>query len=141
MSNHLDDNCIFCKIIKGQIPSFKVLETNLNFVFLDIGPVSDGHALIIPKFHSNRMDEVPDEHLAEILPLAKKIANAMGLENYNLLQNNGKLAFQHVFHVHFHLIPKPDAEHGLILDETRWPRGEPSKEELAKVLEGIVSRL
>ena len=57
------------------------------------------------------------------------------------LQNNGKLAFQHVFHVHFHIIPKPDAEHGLILDETRWPRGEPSKEELAKVLEGIVARL
>ncbi|KAI0806792.1 HIT-like protein [Fomes fomentarius] len=138
MSNHLTEDCIFCKIIR-ELPSFKILETDLNFAFLDIGPVAEGHALIIPKFHSNRMDEVPDEHLAEVGPLAKKIAKALDLVDYNILQNNGKIAFQHVFHVHFHVIPKPDEKHGLTIGE--WPRIEPPKEELQKVLERVLSKL
>ncbi|KAI0713632.1 Per1-domain-containing protein [Earliella scabrosa] len=125
----------------GEIPSLKILETDLNYVFLDIGPVSEGHALIIPKFHSNRMDEVPDEHLGEILPLAKKLAKAMGLVDYNILQNNGKLAFQHVFHVHFHVIPKPSETQGLIITEQTWPRVERPKEELQQVLQRILSKL
>ncbi|TFK87702.1 HIT-like protein [Polyporus arcularius HHB13444] len=139
MTNHFDDDCIFCKIIKGEIPSLKILETDLSYAFLDIGPVSEGHALIIPKYHSNRMDEVPDEYLADILPIAKKLARAMDIKDYNILQNNGKIAFQHVFHVHFHVIPKPNEKEGLVL--TEWPRVEPSKEELAQVLERIVSKL
>ncbi|TBU26088.1 Per1-domain-containing protein [Dichomitus squalens] len=125
----------------GELPSFKILETDLNYVFLDIGPVSEGHALIVPKFHSNRMDEVPDEHLAEILPLAKKIAKALDVVDYNILQNNGKIAFQHVFHVHFHVIPKPNEREGLILDVQHWPRKEVQKEQLAAALEKIQARL
>ncbi|KAI8999119.1 Per1-domain-containing protein [Trametes punicea] len=123
---------------EGEIPSFKILETNLNYVFLDIGPVAEGHTLIIPKYHSARMDEVPDEYLAEILPLAKKIAKALGVVDYNILQNNGKIAHQHVFHVHFHVIPKPNEKEGLIVG---WPRVEPPKEVLAKKLEEIISKL
>ncbi|KAI0696548.1 Per1-domain-containing protein [Cerioporus squamosus] len=123
----------------GELPSLKILETDLSYAFLDIGPVSEGHALIIPKYHSNRMDEVPDEYLAEILPIAKKLAKAMDIVDYNILQNNGKIAFQHVFHVHFHIIPKPNEKEGLVL--TEWPRVEPPKEELAKVLERIISKL
>ncbi|OBZ75062.1 Hit family protein 1 [Grifola frondosa] len=139
MSNHLNDDCIFCKIINGEIPSFKILETELNYVFLDIGPTAEGHTLIIPKYHSNRMDEVPDKYLAEILPLAKKIAKAIGCVDYNILQNNGKIAFQHVFHVHFHVIPKRNEEEGLGIGG--WPRVERPREDLEKTLQAIVENL
>ncbi len=104
------------------------------------------------------MDQVPDEYLAEILPLAKKIANALGVVDYNILQvcysatdpfydhetygcsgqNNGKIAHQHVFHVHFHVIPKPNETEGLGVG---WPRVEQPKEVLAKTLERILSKL
>ncbi|PIL27366.1 hypothetical protein GSI_10513 [Ganoderma sinense ZZ0214-1] len=138
MADHLSDSCFFCKITKGEIPSFKVLETDLNYAFLDIGPVAEGHTLIIPKYHSDRMDQVPDEYLAEILPLAKKIAKALGVVDYNILQNNGKIAHQHVFHVHFHVIPKPNEAEGLGVG---WPRVEQPKEVLVKTLERILSKL
>ncbi|EEB87769.1 hypothetical protein MPER_14748, partial [Moniliophthora perniciosa FA553] len=90
----------------------KLIETDLSFSFLDIGPLSKGHALVIPKYHAQKMHELPDEHLIDILPIAKKIALAQGSENYNILQNNGKLAHQFVDHVHFHVIPKPNEEEG-----------------------------
>ncbi|KAI0746298.1 HIT-like domain-containing protein [Daedaleopsis nitida] len=138
MSNHLSDDCFFCKITKGQIPSYKILETDLNYAFLDIGPLAEGHTLIIPKYHCDRMDEVPDEYLAEILPLAKKIATALGLVDYNVLQNNGKIAHQHVFHVHFHVIPKPNSEEGLIIG---WPRVEQPKDVLTKTQQNITQKL
>ena len=110
--------------------------------------------MIIPKYHSERLDEVPDQYLADILPLAKKIALSTGHANYNLLQvgtalavpiipelalkqliaqNNGKKAFQHVPHVHLHLIPKPNLEDGMIFREEDFARKvERSKDELAK---------
>jgi len=104
------------------------------------------------------MDELPDEYLAEILLLAKKIAKANGLTDYNILQvrsygtsfiqsltilaqNNGVLAFQHVLHVHFHVIPKPNADEGLKLSLESWPRHERKDEELAKTLEKIHAKL
>ncbi|KAI0794373.1 HIT-like domain-containing protein [Fomes fomentarius] len=138
MPNHLNDNCFFCKIANGEIPAFKILETDLNYAFLDIGPLSEGHTLIIPKYHSDRMDEVPDEYLAEILPLAKKIATAIGVVDYNILQNNGKIAHQHVFHVHFHVIPKPNEQEGLIIG---WPRVEQPKDVLAETQQKIIQKL
>ena len=66
----------------------------------DIGPISEGHALVIPKFHGAKLHDIPDEHLHELLPVAKKIAIATGAEQYNILQNNGRLAHQLVDHVH-----------------------------------------
>jgi len=142
MENHLSDKCLFCMIIKGIIPSFKVLETELSFAFLDISPLAEGHTLIIPKYHSERLDEVPDHYLADLLPLAKKIALSTGHADYNLLQNNGKIAFQHVPHVHIHVIPKPNLKVGMIFREediahkVEWP-----KEELAKTLENMKTAL
>ncbi|KAJ1952228.1 Adenosine 5'-monophosphoramidase, partial [Linderina pennispora] len=111
-------DCLFCKIIKGEIPSVKLTETAHSFSFLDIGPLSEGHALVIPKYHAEKMHELPDEFLADAMPVAKKIATALGAENYNILQNNGRLAHQEVMHVHFHVIPKPNAEEGLGVG---WP--------------------
>ncbi|KAJ3408211.1 hypothetical protein HDV05_005078 [Chytridiales sp. JEL 0842] len=90
------------------------METELSFAFfnkqLDINPLSKGHALVIPKYHAQFMHQLPDEYLADMLPVAKKIAIVLGAENYNILQNNGRLAHQEVDHVHFHIIPKTESE-------------------------------
>jgi len=134
-------NCIFCKIIKGEIPSFKLVETGLSYSFLDIGPLSQGHALIIPKDHAVKMHELPDEYLADAIPIAKKIALAQGLENYNILQNNGRLAHQEVDHVHFHIIPKPNEDEGLIIPPTSWPAKKPSLDELKPYYAELVAKL
>ncbi|KIJ45950.1 hypothetical protein M422DRAFT_206619 [Sphaerobolus stellatus SS14] len=131
-------SCIFCKIIKGEIPSLKLIETNLSYSFLDIGPIAKGHALIIPKYHAEKMHEVPDEYLADILPIGKKIATALGCEEYNILQNNGPLAHQVVKHAHFHVIPKPNAEQGLIIG---WPTQKIDMDELKKLQEELQSKL
>ncbi|KAJ1962988.1 Adenosine 5'-monophosphoramidase [Dipsacomyces acuminosporus] len=118
MTTKLAAECIFCKIIRGEIPSVKLLETASSLAFLDVGPLSEGHALVIPKFHAEKLHQLPDEFLADAMPVAKKIAAALGAENYNILQNNGKLAHQEVPHVHFHVIPKPNASEGLVIE---WP--------------------
>lgn len=113
----LSDSCLFCKIIRGVIPSFKVYENNLTFAFLDINPLSEGHIvrnaryivgpvlnifqLVIPKFHGARLHEIGDENLADILPVTRKILlkcfgddGATIIPPYNILQNNGRLAHQ-----------------------------------------------
>ncbi|GBE82619.1 HIT-like domain-containing protein [Sparassis latifolia] len=134
--------CLFCKIIKGEIPSFKVLETERSYAFLDISPVSEGHTQVIPKYHAKTLAELPDEYLQDIAPAVKKVALATGAEQYNILQNNGKLAFQHVDHVHFHVIPKPNEKEGLVLSvNDNWPTRRASKEELAATLEKMKGRL
>ncbi|KAI0793007.1 HIT-like protein [Irpex lacteus] len=132
--------CIFCKIIKGEIPSYKLIETETVFSFLDIGPLSKGHALVIPKYHGEKLHEVPDEYLTEALPVAKKIATALGAENYNLLQNNGKIAHQEVPHIHFHIIPKPSAsdDEGLVIG---WPTHPADHADLKKLHEELIAKL
>ncbi|KAI0322108.1 HIT-like protein [Amylostereum chailletii] len=133
-------SCIFCKIIKGDIPSFKLVETDLSFSFLDIGPLAKGHALVIPKYHAEKLHQLPDEYLSDAMPVAKKIATALGVENYNILQNNGRIAHQEVDHVHFHIIPKPEAsdKQGLVVG---WPTQSISKEELAQLHEELKGKL
>ncbi|WFD48078.1 bis(5'-nucleosyl)-tetraphosphatase (asymmetrical) [Malassezia furfur] len=133
-----DENCIFCKIIAGKIPSRKFIETDKAYAFLDIGPTAPGHSLIIPKYHAAKFHELPDDTLSDILPVAKKIALATGATDYNLLQNNGRIAHQVVDHVHFHVIPKPNEEQGLVVG---WPSTNPSKEELDEVYKKMQERL
>ncbi|KAI3617908.1 hypothetical protein CBS9595_003817 [Malassezia furfur] len=125
-----DENCIFCKIIAGKIPSRKFIETDKAFAFLG--------TLIIPKYHAAKFHELPDDTLSDILPVAKKIALATGATDYNLLQNNGRIAHQVVDHVHFHVIPKPNEEQGLGVG---WPSTNPSKEELDEVYKKMQERL
>ncbi|KAL7619960.1 Adenosine 5'-monophosphoramidase [Parahypoxylon ruwenzoriense] len=103
----------------GEIPCFKLFESDKTLAFLDINPLSKGHALVIPKFHGAKLTDIPDEHLSEILPLAKKLAAATNATNFNVLQNNGRIAHQEVDHVHFHMIPKPNEEQGLVVG---WPQ-------------------
>ncbi|GAA5864986.1 hypothetical protein JCM8547_004262 [Rhodosporidiobolus lusitaniae] len=139
-THHTDANCIFCKIVKGDIPSFKLVETESVLSFLDVGPLSKGHALVIPKYHGVKLHDIPDEHLGELLVVAKKVAVAQGLENYNILQNNGKIAHQVVEHVHFHVIPKPSAsdDEGLVIG---WPTKPADMDALKKYAEELKSRL
>jgi len=108
------DNCIFCKIINGEIPSFTIYEDNDFKVILDLSPATVGHALVIPKEHSATLVDLSDEKASKILIVAKKVIEAMkkvhGFSNYNLIQNNGRLAGQTVDHFHLHLIPRYSIE-------------------------------
>ncbi|OBT72538.1 hypothetical protein VF21_10497 [Pseudogymnoascus sp. 05NY08] len=130
--------CIFCKIIKGDIPSLKLFESDRVFAFLDINPLSRGHALVIPKFHGAKLTDIPDDQLAELLPVVKKIVNATGAENYNVLQNNGRIAHQEVDHVHFHMIPKPNATEGLTVG---WPQQKTDMDKLKELLAEVQSKM
>ncbi|CAK7197787.1 Adenosine 5'-monophosphoramidase [Sporothrix eucalyptigena] len=130
--------CIFCKIIKGEIPCFKLFETEKTLAFLDINPLSRGHALVIPKFHGEKLLDIPDEHLTDILPIVKKVAKAVGTDNYNILQNNGRLAHQEVDHVHFHMIPKPNEAEGLGVG---WPQQKTDMDKLKALFEDLKSRI
>jgi diadenosine tetraphosphate (Ap4A) HIT family hydrolase len=131
-------SCIFCKIIKGEIPSFKLFESDKTLAFLDIGPLSFGHALVIPKFHGAKLADIPDDHLGEILPVLKKIVTASGATDYNVLQNNGTIAHQEVHHVHFHLIPKPNEDEGL---KMLWNSQSPDMDKLKALSEEIRSKI
>ncbi len=114
-------DCVFCKIIAGEIPSLKIFEDEKVLAFLDIGPLADGHLLVIPKKHYERLDEMDTEDitaLSAVLPkLARALVIATNAQGYNLLQNTGECAGQVVPHVHFHLIPRMPGD-GL---GYRWP--------------------
>lgn len=113
---------IFAKILRGEIPAHKVYEDDHVLAFLDVGPLSRGHTLVIPKEPAATLDALSDESSAAIgrvLPrLCRAVMAATGCDAYNVLQNNGATAHQAVFHVHFHIIPKPDEAQGL---GVRWP--------------------
>ncbi|EJD41829.1 HIT-like protein [Auricularia subglabra TFB-10046 SS5] len=103
--------CLFCLIVEGKVPCHKVYETEHSLAFLDINPVSDGHTLVIPKVHGRTLLDIPDESLRDIGPVLKVVARATGAKDFNVMQNNGKLAF--FYHVHFHIVPKPNEEEGV----------------------------
>lgn len=105
-----DENCIFCKIANGEIPSATIYEDDDFRVILDLGPATKGHALILPKSHYKNLYELPDATAADVMKLAKKMAAQMteklGCDGFNLVQNNNEVAGQTVFHFHMHLIPR-----------------------------------
>ncbi|XAL99434.1 HIT family protein [Phycisphaeraceae bacterium D3-23] len=142
-----DPACIFCKIVAGDIPCHKLWEDDRALAFLDVGPLSEGHALIIPKQHYETLDQLPAEDAAAIgaaLPaLARAILEATGSTAYNIIQNNGAPAGQEVPHVHFHLIPrKPgtdrkDAVPGNGLPSGGWPAEEVDHELASDLVNSI----
>jgi histidine triad (HIT) family protein len=115
---------IFSKILAGTIPCHRVYEDAHVLAFLDIAPLAPGHTLVIPKEPARTLDELSDEAaaaLGRVLPrLCRAVKQVTGCAAYNVLQNNEALAHQAVFHVHFHIIPKPDEGRGL---GVRWPTG------------------
>lgn len=103
-------DCIFCKIANGEIPAATLYEDTDFRVILDLGPASKGHALILPKTHAANIYELPDELAAKAMVLAKKMAvkmtDKLECDGFNIVQNNGEIAGQTVFHFHMHLIPR-----------------------------------
>src|SRR5271155_1160499 len=113
---------LFQKIITGQIPCHKVYEDDQVLAFLDINPLSRGHTLVIPKEPAERLDQLSDDAgaaLGRVLPrICRAVVAATGVTEYNVLENNGPGAHQAVYHVHFHIIPKPNKSEGLGIG---WP--------------------
>ena len=119
-----DENCIFCKLANGEIPTATLYEDEDFRVILDASPASKGHALILTKEHYANLYELDDEVAAKVLVLAKKmitkLTDLLGCDGYNIVQNNGEAAGQTVFHFHMHLIPRyKDDQVGL-----GWTMGE-----------------
>lgn len=131
------DNCIFCKIAAGDIPSATIYEDNDFRVILDIEPASKGHALILPKEHYANLYELSDELAAKALIVAKKVITKMtgilGCDGYNVVQNNGEAAGQTVFHFHIHLIPRYKDDNVNI----GWSQGSLTEEIKAEILSGM----
>ena len=132
------EDCIFCKIANGEIPSKTLYEDGDFRVILDLGPATKGHALILPKAHAANLYELPDELAQKILPLAKKMAvqlkETLQCDGLNLVQNNGEVAGQTVHHFHMHLIPRYKGDGQRI----GWVPKEPSQEELEAIKEQIL---
>ena len=106
----MKDNCIFCKPANGVIPTNSIYEDEDFNVILDLAPATKGHALILPKNHADNLYELPDATAGKVLVLAKRLAKSMteklNCEGFNVVQNNGAIAGQTVFHFHMHLIPR-----------------------------------
>ena len=132
------DDCIFCKIANGQVPSKTLYEDARFRVILDLGPATKGHALIWPKEHADNLFELPDDTAGAAMQLAKKMAKTMWeklhCDGLNLMQNNGAAAGQTVEHFHLHVIPRylNDGQ------DLELVHGEPSQEELEAVRKEIV---
>jgi len=132
-------DCIFCKIIAGEIPSYTIYEDEDFKVFLDVNPASKGHALIVPKVHYANLYDIDEDVAAKAIKLAKKLAirmtDVLGCEGFNILQNNNETAGQTVFHFHMHLIPRyEDMDNSSML---KWTPLEVSAEELKEIAEAI----
>jgi histidine triad (HIT) family protein len=134
-------DCVFCKIATGEIPSIRLLDSPAVLAFLDIGPLAPGHTLLIPKQHHESILDVPPPILAvltaELPRLAGAILRATGAPGLNILQNTGRPAGQAVFHLHFHLIPRREGDRlGF-----RWAAGAYAPGEAELVRSKIVAEL
>lgn len=135
------DNCIFCKIVKKEIPADVVFEDENTLAFLDISPVNIGHSLVIPKKHFRNALETPDEVIMDLLKIGKKIGKALranGAEGINITLNNESASGQVVFHTHLHVIPRfKDDGHKPWQGKNQYQKGE--REEVAKKIAASIS--
>ena len=132
-----DENCIFCKIAAGEIPSATLYEDDDFRVILDLGPASKGHALILPKNHYRNLYDIDDEVASKAILLAKKmitkLTDVLNCDGYNFVQNNEEAAGQTVFHFHIHLIPRNNEDHVGVT----WTPGKLTEEDKNEILEKI----
>ena len=116
-----ETDCVFCKMVAGQIPVTTIYEDETVFAFMDIAPISDGHTLVIPKQHFERLHHCPANLLgsfaSQLGKIGKAITSAMNSDGYNVLCNNGRAAGQIIEHLHFHIIPRNSGD-GVF---SRWP--------------------
>ena len=133
-------DCIFCKVIKGEIPSTKIYEDEEFYAFLDIKPINKGHTLVVPKTHCKDFMDFPKAQETDLMEFLKKISEAVvkgvDADGFNLGMNNGEAAGQVIFHAHFHIIPRfKDDNLG------SWPNKEVKEGELEEVKEKIMKNL
>jgi histidine triad (HIT) family protein len=133
---------VFGKIVRGEIPCNKVYEDEKVLAFLDINPLAEGHTLVVPKEPAETLDQLSDESAAAVgrlLPrLCRAVVAATGVREYNVLENNGSGAHQAIAHVHFHIIPKPNAREGLGIG---WPARDVDREAAAAMSKRIAAAL
>ena len=129
-------DCVFCKIVAGEIPAYKVYEDESVLAFLDIMPVSEGHILVIPKKHYANFEEIPEEELFAVMKVVKKVGKSLKdnfkVTGYNVQENNDLVAGQEVPHIHFHIIPRKEND-GFKL----WSQGKYKEGEAEKIIEKI----
>jgi histidine triad (HIT) family protein len=135
-------DCVFCKIIAGTIPSARLYEDDRVLAIMDIGPIIKGHALVIPKTHYDPLMETPDEVLAELIAVVRRIAKAqvagLGADGINVTQANGPSAGQVVPHIHFHVIPRFASDgHHWNWNAKRYDSPEELKQYAGRILAGL----
>jgi len=135
------NDCVFCKMVAGQIPVTKIYEDEVVLSILDIGPVSDGHTLVISKQHFEKLHQCPAEILGRVAlhlgRIAAAVVGAMNSDGYNVLCNNGKAAGQLVDHLHFHIVPRKTGD-GLF---DHWPAYEYDKGRIEQIAADIRENL
>lgn len=137
----MENQCVFCKIIAGEIPSATIYEDDAFKVIMDISPAAKGHAIMLPKKHFANLYEMDDETASKALIVARKVATAMkeelGCAGLNLVQNNGEAAGQTVFHFHMHLIPRNQGDSVNVT----WKPGSYGDGEAAQIAAAIASKI
>lgn len=134
-------DCIFCKIVAGSVPCFKIYENTSTLAFMDINPLSEGHVLVIPKVHAVNLWDIEETSLSDAIATARKIASglrtALGIDSLNLVQANGPWALQSVGHLHFHLIPRREGD-GVPLD---WQLNPGARDQIKRVADKIAAAI
>lgn len=137
----MSEDCIFCGIVAGDIPSTDLYEDDQVLAFLDVNPVAEGHALVIPKAHHERVTDFDTETTAAVFDAARQIARALDAslepDGFNLFQSNGEAAGQEVFHAHVHVVPRHED------DEIRFdfPRADLDEETASRVQSAVQAEL
>ena len=133
----MSEHCIFCKIVQGKAPSWKVYETDRVYAFLDINPVNPYHTLVIPKAHYENLFDIDTEDLREVITVAQHISriykSQLGLKHIQIVNSNGHEAQQDVFHIHYHIVPRSLGDGQNI----RWN----TKPELRSTFDDLLSKL
>ncbi len=134
-------DCVFCKIIGGEIPAFRIYEDANFLAFLDVNPRTKGHALVIPKHHASTLLELPDNHVRSIFLVVKKVAGALtktlGAKAFTIGSNNGELSGQAVHHLHIHIIPRYEHDKHHAGFEAAFPVDEEEKAKLNEIVAKI----
>ncbi|MFA5886427.1 MAG: HIT family protein [Patescibacteria group bacterium] len=130
--------CIFCQIVSGELPSYKVYEDEKTLAFLDITPVSPGHTLVVTKTHYQDLENIPETELVDLIKVVKKVSqllkDKLGFVGYNVTNNNGVAAGQTISHLHFHIIPRHVGDgHG------PWKHGQYQPDEAEEIIRKITS--
>ncbi len=137
----MSETCIFCRIIRGEIPSYKVYEDERTLAFLDINPSAPGHTLIIPKVHVGQVEDLSRKYYSALFDTMQKlvgrIQSAVGAPSSTIGVNNGPESGQEVPHVHIHVIPRSKGDRGGIIQGIARSGGRPDSGELSRIVEKI----